>query len=41
MDSFMSEFGFRREYIGMLGEMNMAKARLEALAGRELEGEGR
>ena len=41
MDSLMSELGFRREYVGMVGEMHMAKARLEAVVGRELEGEGR
>jgi outer membrane protein TolC len=37
MDSLMSELGFRREYAGMLGEMHMTKARLEAAVGRELE----
>jgi len=41
MDSLMSELGFRREYVGMVGEMHMAKARLEAVVGRELEGEER
>jgi len=38
MDSLMSELGFRREYVGMVGEMHMAKARLEAVVGRELDG---
>lgn len=41
MDSVMSELGFRKEYAGMVGEMHMAKARLEAVVGQELEGEGR
>ena len=39
MDSLMSELGFRREYVGMVGEMHMAKARLEAAVGRELDGD--
>ena len=30
MDSLMAELGFRRDYIGMVGEMHMA--------GRELDG---
>jgi cobalt-zinc-cadmium efflux system outer membrane protein len=38
MDSIMSELGFRREYAGMVGEMHVTKARLEAAVGRELEG---
>jgi len=36
MDSVMSELGFRKEYAGMVGEMHMTKARLEAAVGREL-----
>jgi outer membrane protein TolC len=36
MDSLMSELGFRRDYAGMVGEMHMTKARLEAAVGREL-----
>jgi outer membrane protein TolC len=36
MDSLMSELGFRKEYAGMVGEMHMTKARLEAAVGREL-----
>ena len=38
MDSLMSELGFRKEYVGMVGEMHMTKARLEAVVGRELDG---
>ncbi|MEW6719678.1 MAG: TolC family protein [Thermodesulfobacteriota bacterium] len=38
MDSLMSELGFRREYAGMVGEMHATKARLEAAAGKELDG---
>jgi len=38
MDSLMSELGFRKEYVGMVGEMHMTKARLEAAVGRELDG---
>jgi outer membrane protein TolC len=38
MDSVMSELQFRREYVGMLGEMHMTKARLEAAVGKELDG---
>ena len=38
MDSLMSELGFRRDYAGMVGEMHMTKARIEAAVGRELEG---
>ncbi len=38
MDSLMAELGFRRDYIGMVGEMHMAKARLEAAVGKELDG---
>jgi len=36
MDSLKSELGFRKEYAGMVGEMHMTKARLEAAVGREL-----
>ena len=38
MDSLMAELAFRRDYIGMVGEMHMAKARLEAAVGKELDG---
>jgi cobalt-zinc-cadmium efflux system outer membrane protein len=38
MDSLVSELGFRKEYAGMVGEMHMTKARLEAVVGRELDG---
>lgn len=38
MESLMSELGFRRDYAGMVGEMHMTKARIEAAVGRELEG---
>ncbi len=36
-DSLISELGFRKEYVGMVGEMHMTKARLEAAVGQELE----
>ncbi len=36
MDALMSELSFRREYLGMVGEMHVTMARLEAAAGREL-----
>jgi len=36
MDDLMSELSFRREYLGMVGEMHVTMARLEAAAGREL-----
>jgi len=36
MDSLMTELSFRREYLGMVGEMHMTMARLEAAVGREL-----
>jgi outer membrane protein TolC len=36
MDSMMAVLNFRKEYLGMVGEMHMAKARLEAAVGREL-----
>lgn len=36
MDALMSELSFRREYLGMVGEMHMTMARLEAAVGREL-----
>jgi len=38
MDSLMAELNFRKEYLGMVGEMHMTKARLEAAVGRELDG---
>jgi outer membrane protein TolC len=38
MDSLMTVLNFRKEYLGMVGEMHMAKARLEAAVGRELDG---
>ena len=41
MDSLMAELNFRKEYLGMVGELHMTKARLEAAVGRELDGEGR
>jgi outer membrane protein TolC len=41
MDSLMSELGFRKEYVGMVGEMHMTKARLESAVGSELGGGGR
>jgi len=36
MDSVMTVLSFRKEYSGMVGEMHMEKARLEAAVGREL-----
>jgi len=36
MDSLVSELNFRKEYVGMVGEMHATKARLEAAVGREL-----
>ena len=36
MDSVMTVLNFRKEHIGMVGEMHVTKARLEALVGREL-----
>jgi len=36
MDSVMSVLNFRKEYLGMVGESHMTKARLEAAVGREL-----
>jgi outer membrane protein, heavy metal efflux system len=41
MDSVMAVLNFRKEYLGMVGEMHMTKARLEAAVGRELDGGGR
>jgi hypothetical protein len=38
MDSLMAVLNFRKEYLGMVGEMHMTKARLEAAVGRELDG---
>jgi len=38
MDSVMTVLNFRKEYLGMVGEMHMTKARLEAAVGRELDG---
>jgi outer membrane protein TolC len=38
MDSLMATLNFRKEYVGMVGEMHMTKARLEAAVGRELDG---
>ena len=38
MDSVMTVLNFRREYLGMVGEMHTTKARLEAAVGRELDG---
>jgi outer membrane protein TolC len=37
MDSVMTVLNFRKEYLGMVGEMHMTKARLEAAVGRELQ----
>ena len=34
----MAVLNFRKEYLGMVGEMHMTKARLEAAVGRELDG---
>jgi outer membrane protein TolC len=36
MDSVMTILNFRKEYLGMVGEAHMSKARLEAAVGREL-----
>jgi outer membrane protein TolC len=36
MDSVMTVLNFRKEYLGMIGEAHMTKARLEAAVGREL-----
>jgi len=36
MDSVMTVLNFRKEHLGMVGEMHMTKARLEAAVGREL-----
>jgi outer membrane protein TolC len=36
MDSVMAILNFRKEYVGMVGEMHVMKARLEAAVGREL-----
>ena len=41
MDSLMATLNFRKEYLGMVGESHMTKARLEAAVGRELDGGGR
>ena len=41
MDSLMAALNFRKEYLGMVGESHMTKARLEAAVGRELDGGGR
>jgi outer membrane protein TolC len=38
LDSLMAVLNFRREYLGMVGEMHTTKARLEAAVGRELDG---
>jgi outer membrane protein, heavy metal efflux system len=38
LDSLMAVLNFRREYLGMVGEMHTTKARLEASVGRELDG---
>ncbi len=38
MDSLMAVLNFRKEYLGMVGESHMTKARLEAAVGRELDG---
>jgi cobalt-zinc-cadmium efflux system outer membrane protein len=38
MDSLMAVLNFRKEYLGMVGELHMSKARLEAAVGRELDG---
>jgi cobalt-zinc-cadmium efflux system outer membrane protein len=38
MDSLMAVLNFRKESLGMVGELHMTKARLEAAVGRELEG---
>lgn len=36
MDAVMNDLNFRKEYLGMVGEMHATKARLEAVVGREL-----
>ncbi len=36
MDSVMTVLSFRREYLAMVGEMHMEKARLEAAVGKDL-----
>jgi outer membrane protein TolC len=36
MDSVMNDLYFRKEYLGMVGEKHVTKARLEAAVGREL-----
>jgi outer membrane protein TolC len=36
MDSVMNDLNFRKEYLGMVGEKHVTKARLEAAVGREL-----
>jgi outer membrane protein TolC len=36
MDSVMAVLNFRKEYLGMVGESHVTKARLEAAVGREL-----
>ena len=36
MDSVMTVLNFRKEYLGMVGEMHATKARLEAAVGKEL-----
>jgi len=38
MDSLMTVLNFRKAYLGMVGELHMTKARLEAAVGRELDG---
>jgi outer membrane protein TolC len=38
MDSVMTVLNFRKEYLGMVGELHMTMARLEAAVGRELDG---
>jgi len=38
MDSLVATLNFRKEYLGMVGESHMTKARLEAAVGRELDG---
>ncbi|MHB1013555.1 MAG: TolC family protein [Desulfobacteria bacterium] len=38
MDSLTAVLNFRKEYLGMVGESHMTKARLEAAVGRELDG---
>ena len=37
MDSVLSVLSFRKEYVAMVGDLHMEKARLEATVGRELE----